>query len=45
MKVHPQTEVDQRQEARVCNAKVSSTLMSWSNENKSCMKVEKRKFV
>ena len=28
MKVHPQTEVGQRQEARVCNAKVSSTLMS-----------------
>ena len=25
--------------------RVSSTLMSWSNENKSCMRVDKREFV
>ena len=25
--------------------RVFSTLMSWSNENKSCMRVEKREFV
>ena len=29
--------------ARVC-MRVSSTLMSWSNENKSCMRVDKREF-
>ena len=30
-------------QARVC-MRVSSTLMSWSNENKSCMRVDKREF-
>ena len=30
-------------QARVC-VRLSSTLMSWSNENKSCMRVDKREF-
>ena len=39
-KVHPQTKVDKRREARVCTAKVLSTFMSRSNENKSCIRVD-----
>jgi hypothetical protein len=35
--------VDESWEARVC-IRVFSTLMPWSNENKSCMRVEKREF-
>jgi hypothetical protein len=36
--------VDESWQARVCT-RVFSTLMPWSNENKSCMRVEKREFV
>ena len=36
--------VDESWQVRVCT-RVFSTLMSWSNENKSCMRVDKREFV
>ena len=36
--------VDESRQARVC-MRVFSTFMSWSNEDKSCMRVEKREFV
>ena len=35
--------LDENWQVRVC-MRVSSTLMSWSNENKSCMRVDKREF-
>ena len=41
--VKREQELHESWEARVC-LRVSSTLMSWSNENKSCMRVEKREF-
>ena len=37
------TGVDESWQASVC-MRVFSTLMSWSNENKSCMRVEKREL-
>ena len=36
-------ELDESWQARVC-VRVSSTLVSWSNESKSCMRVDKREF-
>ena len=38
------TRVDESWQARVC-MRVFSTLMSWSNESKSCMRVDRREFV
>ena len=36
--------VDKREFTARVYLRVSSTLMSWSDENKSCMRVDKREF-
>ena len=41
--VKREQELHESWQARVC-MRVSSTLMSWSNENKSCMRVDQREF-
>ena len=41
--VKREQELHESWQARVC-MRVSSTLVSWSNENKSCMRVDKREF-
>ena len=41
--VKREQELHESWQARVC-MRVSSTLMSWSNKNKSCMRVDKREF-
>ena len=42
--VKREQELHESWQARVC-VRVLSTLMSWSNENKSCTRVDKREFV